>query len=183
MSPLPVKTYHVLLGRFAPVHRGHQKTLDLLLERYGHSNVIALIGSSNSYNFRTPYTYKDRKAMLQTLYPKLTILPLPDTNPSLVHFDGLKNERWLDQISQIESDMSAKFIFCGGSTEDLAVLSERFQSEIFVNREGLGRGYSATQVRQALKDHDLTTLKKLLSPKVIPLAIGGYDHFLKTVAC
>lgn len=174
----PPRIYHVCLGRFSPLQLGHQRAISTLIEKFGQDNVLVLIGSSTSINSRTPYSYERRKAMISTIFPKLRILPLPDTNPSLVHFDGSTNDLWLDNLSALESNFNAHFIFYGGSTEDLAVLAERFETAVLVDRFGIGEGISATQVRLALDKGDTEALGSLLDPRVLPLAVSGYREYL-----
>ncbi|KKS94674.1 MAG: hypothetical protein UW68_C0036G0006 [Candidatus Collierbacteria bacterium GW2011_GWB1_44_6] len=173
------KTYHVFLGRFAPLHVGHQRMINTLIARHSAKNILLLIGSSNSYNSRTPYTYEERKSMIEAAYPGVRVLPFPDINPSKIFFDGSTNGLWLDRLEKLADKMEAKFIFYGGCAEDLAVLSERFQVEIVHNRDHKDHGESATQVRQALETSDDQILEKMLNPEVLPLAKAGYARFKK----
>lgn len=177
---LTQKTYYVFLGRFCPFHLGHQKTINAMIVRHGIDNIIVMIGSSNAYNSRTPYTYEDRKAMIKAVYPGILVIPIPDSNPSLIHFDGTGNSLWLAGIKKIESEMKAHFIFYGGSVEDLEVLSQSFETAILVERDQPENGISATRVRQALDTGDEVTLGLLLDPKVLPLTISGFTRFKST---
>ena len=181
MATEPIKkTYHIIIGRFAPLHLGHQKSIDKLIAKYGEENVLLMIGSSDTYNERTPYTYDERKDMIKSIYPSILVFPLPDIDSTLIYFDGSTNDLWLDNISDIESQLMAKLIFVGGSKEDLAVLAERFETEILVERDGEGLGFSATRVREALKAEDADVLNTLLSPQVLPIAKAGYLRYLTT---
>jgi nicotinamide mononucleotide adenylyltransferase len=177
--PSQSRPYYVFLGRFAPLQIGHQLLIDSLIARYGLPNVLLLVGSSNSYNPRTPYTYAERKEMIQAVYPGIKVAPLPDINPTQIHFDGLTNDLWLDRLQQLEKKMAAEFIFFGGSQEDLSVLSQRFKTIVLVNRHRRGLNISATQVRQALAKNDEKALDSLLSPLVLPLARSGYHRYQK----
>lgn len=172
---------YILLGRFAPFHLGHQKSVDSLINRFGLSHVLIIIGSSSSYNSRTPYTYEERRQMILAVYPEIEVLPLPDTHPSLIHFDGQSNQLWLDSLEALQKSRGEQLVFIGGSQADLAILAERFKTLILVDRHQLGHDYSATEVREALDRGDITTLTSLLSPAVLPLAIAGYRKFQKTL--
>ena len=119
--------------------------------------------------------------MILAVYPQIEVLPLPDTHPSLIHFDGQSNSQWLDSLESLQNSRGEQFVFIGGSQEDLAILAERFKTLILVDRHQLGHDYSATEVREALDRGDITTLSSLLSPPVLPLAIAGYQRFQKTL--
>lgn len=176
-APTKSHLYYVFLGRFAPLQLGHQLVIDSLVAKYGIAKVLLLIGSSDSYNIRTPYTFKERQAMIRSVYPSIRTAPLPDINSAQIHFDGSTNSLWLDSIQRLEKKMSAKFIFVGGSQADLSVLAERFLTVILIDRHLAGHHFSATQARQALADNDDQVLKTLLSPSVIPLAKSGYLRY------
>lgn len=69
--------YLVFIGRFQPFHLGHKEVVDRAFSL--SKNVILLIGSSNSArSTRNPFTYLERKNMIEKLYPEALILPLAD---------------------------------------------------------------------------------------------------------
>lgn len=119
--------------------------------------------------------------MILSPYPRLEVLPLPDTHPTQIHFDGQSNSLWLDSLKELQKNRGEQFVFIGGSREDLAILAERFKTLILVDRDLDGRHYSATAVRLALDAGDTKTLTTLLSPQVLPLAISGYRKFQNTL--
>ena len=167
-----MKTKHVYLGRFAPFHNGHKKLMSELVLRYGQESVLVLIGSTNTLNKRTPYTYEDRKEIIEVSYPDIEVLPLPDGKPNLEYFDGTTNDAWLDNIERIAAERGEKFVFYGGSELDLEVLSQRFETKVIVNREILK--ISATQVREAIENQDMDRIKELVDPKSVELVISKY---------
>ncbi len=175
------KNKYVYLGRFAPFHKGHQKIVDLTILKYGLENIIMMIGSSDSYNQRTPYSYEDRKMMIEAVYPEIRVMPLPDMNSALVYFDGSTNDQWLAGLKQIEAEYGAEFIFVGGSLPDLAILALKFPIKMMTDRSEASLGMSATKVREALEKNDQASLATMLDSKVIPLAISGYAKFKKVI--
>jgi bifunctional NMN adenylyltransferase/nudix hydrolase len=58
----------VFIGRFQPFHIGHKSVIDLALANC--DKVIVIIGSSNEpRTARNPFTFEERKAMIQGAYP------------------------------------------------------------------------------------------------------------------
>jgi bifunctional NMN adenylyltransferase/nudix hydrolase len=59
--------FGVFIGRFQPLHLGHEHTIRLALDQV--EKLIVLIGSSNmACNPRNPFTYDERKAMLRSAF-------------------------------------------------------------------------------------------------------------------
>ncbi|KKT39509.1 hypothetical protein A3K29_02075 [Candidatus Collierbacteria bacterium RIFOXYB2_FULL_46_14] len=175
-----MKEVAVLLGRFSPFHKGHQAQVDLMITERGLENCMIIIGSSNSCNQRTPFSYEQRREIIKQIYPAMRIVPLPDINPKLVYFDGSTNDQWLAEIKKLENNMAVRFVFYGGSNEDLAVLATKFMTKIAASRYGDPRIRSATEVRKALENHEYESLKQLLDTRTIPVVIKYYDNFVKS---
>lgn len=169
-------TKHVYLGRFAPFHNGHKLLLGELVSRFGSESVLVMIGSTNTINRRTPYTYEDRKEILGVSFPNIEVLPLPDGKPNLVHFDGTTNEAWLDSIEEIARSREEEYVFYGGSTADLEVLAQRFRTEIIISREVLN--ISATMIRSLIENNDLEKLVQLVDPNAVDIIISKFRKFI-----
>ncbi len=163
------KQYSVLLGRFCPLHLGHQKIVDRLIQKFGEANILIIIGSSTTKNFRTPYTLSQRKEMVHLVYPNIKTVPLPDPEPDLITFHNDTNGVWLDSVEELEKRMEAKFTFFGGSIEDLNVLAERFKTKVLVDRKKKSNSISATKIREAVDKNDSKTTSKMLDPRVLTL--------------
>lgn len=59
--------FGVFIGRFQPLHLGHEHTIRLALERVG--KLIVLVGSSNvARDPRNPFNFQERKAMLRSAF-------------------------------------------------------------------------------------------------------------------
>lgn len=102
--------YLIFIGRFQPLHAGHQYVIDKALELA--ENVIVLVGSASSpRTTRNPFTFEERRSMLWKTYPsasgfedRLHVLPLDDAST---------DNRWKEQVqrrvySVIEKDIQAK---------------------------------------------------------------------------
>ena len=169
-----MKTRYVYLGRFAPFHNGHGRLLSMMVEKYGVENVLVLVGSTNTLNSRTPFTYEDREEIIRISFPDVEVLPLPDGKPNMVYFDGTTNKIWLDSIEEIAKDRNEKFVFCGGSEVDLEILAERFETMILLDREVYK--VSATEVREKINKRELKTLAKMVDPKALDLILTRIKH-------
>lgn len=157
----------VLVGRFSPLHLGHQMVIDYMINNHGVENCLVLVGSSNSISKRTPYTYEERSKMIHALYPKLKVRPLPDVEPELEYFDDNTNEAWLSIVEDIIRKFGDEFVFYGGSLKDLEVLSQRFNVKVAVDRNTDGKGISATKIREKIAINDLNDVGKFVNKKLI----------------
>ena len=82
------------VGRFKPVHLAHSAMLEALCDQSEH--IIIGLGSSNVYDYRSPFTAKESKDMidlaLKDKFDNYTIIEIPDL------FNGPK---WREQALRI----------------------------------------------------------------------------------
>lgn len=175
-----MKQVHVYLGRFSPFHCGHEGMIQKMISLYGVENILIMIGSSNTYNDRTPYTYVERERMIHSIFPEIEILALPDGRPDLVYFDGSTNGIWLDSIDKIAKDRNEYFSFVGGCKEDLEILSERFDTEILIERNETVDKISASKVRSALRENNQELLRQMINPNILDQVIEGWKNFINS---
>lgn len=149
-----MKQKSVYLGRFCPFHKGHQEQLQRIIDECGIDNVLVIVGSSTSINKRTPYSFESRKMMIQTIFPEVEVIGLPDSNPEKEVFDGTTNDKWLESLKKLEMSRGEKYTFYGGSEVDLLVLSQRFETKQLVDRFEAGSCISGTAIREALASVD-----------------------------
>ena len=173
------KRYNVYLGRFCPLHRGHEQIISSVIEKYGSDNLIVIIGSSTSLNNRTPFTFEQRKKMIRTVFPNIVVLGLPDIKPNNTYFSDETTNEWLNSIKHIEQKMNGEFKFFGGSKTDMEILGKGFTTEVIVDRES-GEKISATKIRAAFDSKKFDDAKKMMSEKVFDDAIKYYEDFKKT---
>jgi bifunctional NMN adenylyltransferase/nudix hydrolase len=67
----------VFIGRFQPLHLGHQEVIERAISM--SKQVLVLVGSANSARtVRNPFTYLERSALINKLYPTVITKPLND---------------------------------------------------------------------------------------------------------
>ncbi len=67
----------VFIGRFQPLHLGHQEVIDNALSM--SKQVLLLVGSANAApSPRNPFTYNERRAMIKSVYPQVEVRSLDD---------------------------------------------------------------------------------------------------------
>lgn len=73
-----------ILGRWQPVHLGHQAALQALCERF--ENVLVGIGSANIHDYRNPFSLAEVTEMLHlslAAYSNYTLVAVPDMRADL----------------------------------------------------------------------------------------------------
>lgn len=142
-----------IVGRFQLFHKGH---LSLVEESLYHAKkTVVLIGSSDKSRTKdNPFTYEERKDMIQKVFPECHVLPLPDIGVGNV-------PAWGDyMIRVIETNLGRK--------PDLNVSGKEskvdtwFSEEVkkYLTIEKVDRGIlpiSASQLRSAVLKGDKET--------------------------
>lgn len=63
----------VFIGRFSPFHNGHKAVIDAALKQA--KEVVVVVGSSfAARSIRNPFTFEERKAMIEACYPQETYM-------------------------------------------------------------------------------------------------------------
>jgi nicotinamide mononucleotide adenylyltransferase len=179
LNPTHMETEKIIsvhLGRFAPYHLGHEKTTREMINKYGQQNTLVLIGSSNKLDERTPFTFEQRREMIQRVFPDMQILGLPDVDTSKLKFDESTLETWTQTVLDLQKQLNARLRFCGGSREDLDYLAPHFETEVLIDRTIDGNQISATEVRKALHEKNLTTLSTILNPLNIEPVLTAFEQ-------
>lgn len=150
----------VYIGRFNPLHLGHARVIDAMIQKYGVENCLLIVGSSNAdFSLRHFFSYHERKGFIKKAYPDLRIVGLPD-----YHHDG----EWLaalDDILHAAGIDPKQVTFFGGCQEDIRFFFDDNRVCEILNRfDGLKT--SATEVRDALILGK--PLEGLVHPPLIP---------------
>lgn len=155
---------YVILGRFAPLHNGHIKLIDTAIQTYGLEHILILIGSAQIIDENTPYSYEQRKKMIQEVFPYVYILPLYDVrkNGDILEESNLK--LWLKKLKILEKKLQKEFIFLCGNENDVAYVRPYFTTLPLVDRTI--DSISATKVRNALKNNDQEYIEYALTDKI-----------------
>lgn len=169
--------YGVYIGRFQPIHVGHQKIIDEMIEMCGIDSCIVMIGSSNTHDNKNIFTYKERASLIKELYPNLKIVSLPDQ----VH-----DACWYQQVEDVFTAIFNKTInsdddnvtFFGGSSEDTYYVHDaNWTNTHIVDR--LELPISATFVRKCLAENDLISLKPCINEKILYTVLDYYSKMAK----
>lgn len=90
---VPEKVYDLLvfIGRFQPIHLGHQQVIDRALEL--SKNVLVLVGSAGvARSTRNPFTFEERKSMIKAIYPDVIVQG--------VHDHTYNDTAWITEVQQ-----------------------------------------------------------------------------------
>ena len=85
----------ILIGRFSPIHKGHQAIIDeMIIDGACNSEKppIIITGGSNKTDDRHPYTSDEVAHMIHLVYPNVTVHSCPDYE---------NWDEWLDAIQPL----------------------------------------------------------------------------------
>lgn len=174
-----MKTTAVQLGRYAPPHSGHERAIRKMLDRHGNQNSLVMIGSSTNFDSRTPFTFEQRRRLIQRVFPDIQIVGLPDIERTgLYHLESTV-PLWLAQLKEVERQMNTNFKFYGGSKADMKFFDGAFDYEVIVDRNGEGEGITATDVRQLLQDGNREAVQAVMNELIIDETIALFQENMK----
>lgn len=170
LGRLPADKKLVYIGRFCPMHLGHQAMIGGVYKasRYDH---LILIGSCNQpTSYRNLFDFKDRLEIIRTIYPDLTIAGLPD-------FKG-DNDSWLANLDCMIATTGTHpkdVVFVGGCEEDITWFKAANRETFLVNRfSGITLNVSGTEIRDHLITGHYDKLTGLLDNRIIPIVINKF---------
>ncbi len=105
-----------ILGRWQPLHLGHQAALHALCERFPH--VLVGVGSANMIDYRNPFSLDETRDMLRLGlegYHNYELIPIPDTRDE---------EAW---CAYVESAFAQTSCLISANPYVRALLSGRFE--------------------------------------------------------
>ena len=148
-----MKNIGVMVGRFSPLHLGHQRTIDKMVADKGIENCLVLIGSSVSpLSWRVLFPYEDRARWLRRIYGKnLKIVGMPDVLSSDVHWLSMLDD-YINAVFPGEKEVT----FYGGSQEDIEFFYTHGKRKVYIC-DRTEYPISATKVRQMLLNGDPIT--------------------------
>lgn len=149
----------IYMGRFCPIHIGHMRIINSLINLYGYDNSLVFIGSCNApISFRVLFTYADRRRWIKRLYPQLKVMGMPDVPEN----DNVWMQLVDDAIDCAFPFGSQNRVFFGGSQEDIEFFYESGKQIQIVDRDQVP--VSATNIRQLLLlENDIT---KFVDPRI-----------------
>lgn len=173
----PMETSGFFVGRFNPIHAGHERVIDHMLDSCGPANSTVVIGSSNApTSMRHFFSYSERRGLIKQLYPDIRVIGLPD-------FEN--DDDWLLAMDDLVSGVDGQHepLFFGGSEEDVRFFTAAGRAVKILNRfDGTTPKVSASEVRDSLLHK--RPLDGLLNPAISEFVVGlfweRWEEFKKT---
>jgi bifunctional NMN adenylyltransferase/nudix hydrolase len=138
----------VFIGRFQPFHKGHKEVVDAALEKA--QQVVIIIGSAYApRNIRNPFTFEERKEIIQAVYPverypNIRIVGVPDF--------PYNDQKWIKSIQEkveaVAGDQ-AKIGLIGHSKDESSYYLKIFPNWSSVEVPNVD-GINATDIRSDL---------------------------------
>lgn len=158
----------IYMGRFSPLHLGHEFIINRMLEKYDYSNCQIVLGSCNNpLDERHLFSYKDRREFIKEIYPNIDIIGLADHK---------SDEEWLCMLLDLVTLMGCRKheveFFSGYEQDVVKLIDARYTCTITNRYDGSTPLVSATQVRETLVHGG--SLKKLVNPKLIDLVSSKF---------
>ena len=172
-----MKKLAIYVGRFNPIHAGHEAVINKMIADCGIDNCLLVIGSTNApFSLRHFFSYKERREFIKTIFPKLKMVGIPDYG---------SDEDWLialDDILLAAGFKSKDITFYGGCKEDiLYFLNAKRKCKIMNRFDGTTPKISATEIRDSLiYDRPLDEfINKKIVPKIQMLFKEKWEKFKK----
>lgn len=145
----------LFVGRFQPFHKGHEHAIKSLLKKF--DKVIIVIGSINKRNEENPFTFLQRKGMINSV------------------LSGYKNRYKIIGIHDTNSDENWTRTILKKSRFDVIITGNKWTRKCF---EGFGikvmkqklikpKTYNATKIRKLIRENK--NWKKLVPKSVAPI--------------
>ena len=162
----------VFIGRFSPFHNGHKAVIEAALEQA--NEVVVVVGSSFAVrNIRNPFTFEERKAMIQAVFPSIRVKVVPVSD---FPYD---DNKWVNAIQRIvdQTVPHAQDVGLIGHSKDSTSyylkIFPRWKNHVEVADVG---GINATDIRKViLTPMDYTDFEELdyVMPKATLALMAG----------
>ncbi len=168
----------VFIGRFQPFHNGHRAVIETALKQA--KEVVVVVGSSfAARNIRNPFTFEERKAMIEAVFPddRIKIVPVSD-----YPYD---DNKWVNAIQKIVDHTVplAKDVGLIGHSKD----STSYYLEIFPRWKNHVEvadvsGIDATNIRKMMFDTDMLTCAVSNVEKIMNMMpVDAYNAMCRTI--
>jgi bifunctional NMN adenylyltransferase/nudix hydrolase len=167
------ETVAFVVGRFQPFHNGHKALIEEALKISEH--VVVFIGSvQESRTDKNPYTYEERKAMIETTFKnKVTVAPLKDY-PS--------HTMWVEKIKQklvlLGYHKSKQIFVCCNKNEE-TIESNNLLSDFETHSVIQPNVLNATDIRRKIFQENVDPLTLTDVPVQTKLIISYLDLTIK----
>lgn len=163
----------ITVGRFCPLHLGHQRIIKQMINDVGPKNSLIMIGSSNSpISWRVLFDYVDRRRWIKRIFPDIRVIGMPDApNNDSMWFTMLD-----DYISSIFSNIkNREVIFYGGCSEDVDYFYSHNRKVKIVDRQEVK--ISGTNVREMLLQN--ISIENFVDKRILKEVKEIFDKQLK----
>jgi len=166
----------VYIGRFAPLHNGHEAVINMMLEKY--SNVIVLIGSANRRrNPKNPFETDTIESWIKAISPKIKVATINDYT-----YDETK---WITQVETIVGALAKGDVTLVGHTRDSSSFYlKEFPNWRYQEVEAQAGDISGTEIRDIFFNvcSVTKTVTPILKDSVPPQTLASLNDFLYTKA-
>ncbi|WP_192933432.1 bifunctional nicotinamide-nucleotide adenylyltransferase/Nudix hydroxylase [Sinorhizobium meliloti] len=178
--------YLIFIGRFQPLHVGHQYVIDKALELA--DRVIVLVGSATTARSpRNPFTFGERKEMIEQTFrsvsfinDRLHVTPISDTS---------QDNRWMEQVQRqvynvLERDLDVKLHglgdrrigLIGYAKDNSSYYLRMFPQWESVDVQPEGGPFNATDIRNSY----FTSLPDIPARWLSTATVSFLDRFVRT---
>lgn len=155
----------LVVGRFQPLHGGHVQLIEEAL-RSCASVVVAVGSSTEPPSARNPFTFEERQAMLQAVFPGLAVVGVPD-----VHDDA----RWARHCLALTGPVDRAF---GNDEHSLGLLRA---AGVATASPGLVRraDWEGARIRQMMAEGDPAWRRRVPAPVAGLVASWGGEQRMR----
>jgi len=155
----------VYIGRFSPMHYGHQAIIQSMIQVAPHDHLV-LLGSCNTpIAPRHLFKFTDRINIIKSIFPEVKLAGLPDFPND--------NDSWfesLDSIISLTNDPTLT-TFIGGCDADVQWFKDNNRQCIVIDRKwGITHDISGTEIRNFLAKDDKESLANFMDERIIDKA-------------
>lgn len=162
-------------GRFEPIHKGHQLLID---EAYKLQKDVAILicSSQESRTSQNPLSFEERKKLIEKIYPKAIIIPVPDMGIG-------NNERWGDFLLSVLKKYDCEPIFFVTGEEERR--ESWFRKEILKKMKiiKISRSQiviSATELRKDIRNNNIEKIKEFMPQEIVEDIINLKEVFIES---
>lgn len=170
-------TTGVYIGRFAPLHNGHEGVIKRMLSEY--TTVIVLIGSANRRrNLKNPYETDTIESWIQAIDPTIKVATINDYS-----YDETK---WITQVETIVGALSQGDVTLVGHTRDSSSFYlKEFPNWRYEEVEALAGDICGTEIRDlyfTLSAINKSNVKNVFKDSVPEMVLSSLQTFVYTQA-
>lgn len=146
----------LFIGRFQPLHKGHLHALKQLFKKY--PKVVIAIGSVNKKNAENPFTFQERKAMLNASLRKYKnlcgIIAVPDVS---------SDEEWKEKLIRKSKIGKSDVVVTGNAWTKRCFNDFQVIKPVILNP----KKYNATRIRKLIREDK--NWKPCVPSQIVPI--------------